>query len=53
MSEVFYTNISRVMNTLGVRGIKDGKPFAKKIPFEPTLYTKSDKPTGLVNMAPC
>ena len=51
MSEVFYTNISRVMNTLGVRGIKDGKPFAKKIPFEPTLYTKSDKPTGLVNMA--
>ena len=50
MSELFYTNVTRLFNDIAVRGIKNGKPFQRKVKYEPTLYVKSEKPSGLVTL---
>lgn len=50
MSELFYTSVTRLFNDIAVRGIKNGKPFMRKVKYEPTLYVKSEKPSGLVTL---
>ena len=51
MSEMFfYTNVTRLFNEIAVRGVKNGKPFSRKVKYEPTLYVKADKPSGLVTL---
>jgi DNA polymerase elongation subunit (family B) len=50
MSDIFYTNVTRLFNDIAVRGIKNGKPFSRKVKYEPTLYVKSEKPSGLVTL---
>ena len=37
----FYTNVERYMNDLLVRGYQNGKPFARKIRFKPTLFVRA------------
>lgn len=43
----FYTSISRYGNNLLYRGYDNGRRVKKKIPFKPTLYVKSNKPSNL------
>lgn len=42
----FYTNINKWGNNILIRQIIDGDQVDHKIPFEPTLYIPSTKPTG-------
>ena len=37
----FYTNVERFINDLYVRGYENGKPFARKVKFKPTLYVRA------------
>lgn len=37
----FYTNVERFINDLYVRGYENGKPFARKVRFKPTLYVRA------------
>ena len=37
----FYTNVERFMNDLYVRGYENGRPFARKVRFKPTLYVRA------------
>jgi DNA polymerase elongation subunit (family B) len=46
----FYTSVNRYGNNILYRGIENGKRIAKKIPFMPTLYVDSPKPTGWTNL---
>ena len=39
----FYTNVSRHMNNILVRGIKDGKPFKETVRYKPYLFVPSNK----------
>lgn len=41
----FYTNASIVGNSIGLRGIENGKRVTRKVAFSPTLYHKSKTPT--------
>ena len=41
---MFYTNVQPHGNSIAIRGVKDGKHFKTKIPYEPTLYVHSQKP---------
>ena len=42
---LFYTNIYTRGNYVHFRGFKDGKRVKEKIPFQPTLYVRSGKPS--------
>ena len=42
---LFYTNIHTRGNYVHFRGFKDGKRVNQKIPFQPTLYVRSGKPS--------
>lgn len=42
---MFYTNIYGRGNYIYFRGFKDGKRISQKIPFQPTLYVRSGKPS--------
>ena len=42
---LFYTNIYTRGNYVHFRGFKDGKRVNQKIPFQPTLYVRSGKPS--------
>jgi len=42
---LFYTNIFTRGNSVHFRGFKDGKRVNQKIPFQPTLYVRSGKPS--------
>ena len=39
----FYTNVFPFGDKMFVRGVENGKPFARKIDFFPTLYVPSKK----------
>lgn len=43
---IFYTCVNRYGNSLLYRGYDDGARFARKVQFQPTLYTSSNKETG-------
>lgn len=38
----FYTNIAEISGKICIRGYDNGIRFAKRIPFQPTLFVKSD-----------
>jgi DNA polymerase elongation subunit (family B) len=42
----FYTNVFPLGDRMCVRGIENGKPFARKVDFFPTLYVPSKKETS-------
>jgi hypothetical protein len=42
----FYTSISRLGKNILYRGYEDGRRVKRKIPFKPTLYVKSKKPSS-------
>jgi DNA polymerase elongation subunit (family B) len=46
----FYTNVQSVGNNILYRGIIDGKRIKTKIPYQPTLYEKSNKVTQFTNL---
>ena len=39
----FYTNVLQYGGKILIRGIKDGKSFAKRINYKPSFFTKSNK----------
>ena len=41
----FYTHVLQWGNRILVRGVKDGQRFNKRIPYKPTLYVPTDKPS--------
>jgi len=41
----FYTNVYSRSNYIYFRGFKDGKRFSQKIPFQPSIYVRSGKPS--------
>jgi DNA polymerase elongation subunit (family B) len=41
----FYTNVSRYANSILFRGYKNNKPIQTKVPFKPTLFIQSNKPS--------
>jgi DNA polymerase elongation subunit (family B) len=43
---LFYTNVQSVGNNILYRGINDGKRTKLKIPYQPTLYEKSNRVTN-------
>jgi len=45
MKNDFYTNVAVLGNNILYRGIRDGKEIRGKIPYRPTLYVSSKKPT--------
>lgn len=45
MKNDFYTNVAVLGNNILYRGIRDGKRIRGKIPYRPTLYVASKKPT--------
>jgi DNA polymerase elongation subunit (family B) len=46
----FYLNSRQYGNNVLVRGIRDGKRFCEKVPFQPTLYSRVNKPTGFKSL---
>lgn len=42
---MFYTNVYCRSNYIYFRGFKNGKRFSQKIPFEPSFYVRSSKPS--------
>ena len=46
----FYTNISLRGNSVLVRGIKNGKDFMDRVPYQPTLYIESEQDYGYQNI---
>lgn len=46
----FYLNSKLYGNNVLVRGIRDGKRFIEKVPFQPTLYSRVNKPTGFKSL---
>ena len=47
---LFYTNIYTRGNYVHFRGFKDGKRVKEKIPFQPTLYVRSGKPSDFKSL---
>ncbi len=41
----FYTNVERYMNTLLWRGYENGRPFMRKVKYQPTLYLPTKQET--------
>ena len=41
----FYTHFTRIGNNIAVRGYRNGKRFAEKAEYNPTLYMPSRTPT--------
>lgn len=39
----FYTSVERLFNDILVRGYENGRPFARKVKFKPTLYVRANK----------
>lgn len=37
----FYTSVERFINDIYVRGYENGRPFARKVRFKPTLYVRA------------
>lgn len=46
----FYTNAVKRGNNILLRGYEDGKPFNRKVPYEPTLFTKTNEETKFKNL---
>ena len=46
----FYTSVNRYGNNIMYRGFKNGKRFAEKVKFNPTLFVPTDKETGWNNL---
>lgn len=46
----FYTSVERYANTILWRGYENGKPFSKKVKFQPTLYHASKKQTDFKSL---
>lgn len=46
----FYLNSKQYGNQVLVRGIRDGKRFIEKVPFQPTLYCRVNKETGFKSL---
>ena len=46
----FYTNFSKYGNTVLVRGYDDGRRFAEKLEYDPTLYLPSRTPTKFTTL---
>jgi DNA polymerase elongation subunit (family B) len=42
----FYTNVAAEGNNIIVRGFNDGRRFAEKVQYQPSLYTRSKNITG-------
>ena len=42
---LFYTNVFARGNYVYFRGFKDGKRVNQKIPFQPSFYVRTGKPT--------
>jgi DNA polymerase elongation subunit (family B) len=42
----FYTNVQVRGNKILVRGVRDGKPYRSREEFSPTLFVKTQMPTG-------
>jgi DNA polymerase elongation subunit (family B) len=47
---LFYTNVQTVGNNILYRGVNDGKRTKLKIPYQPTLYEKSNKVTNFTSL---
>ena len=47
----FYTSVNRYGNNILLRGVEKGKRVSKKIPYQPTLYINTDKPTEWSNIS--
>lgn len=47
---LFYTNVQTVGSNILYRGITDGKRTKIKIPYQPTLYEKSNKVTNYTSL---
>ena len=47
---LFYTNVQTVGSNILYRGITDGKRTKIKIPYQPTLYEKSNKVTNFTSL---
>jgi DNA polymerase elongation subunit (family B) len=47
---LFYTNVQSVGSNILYRGIADGKRTKLKIPYQPTLYEKSNKVTNYTSL---
>ena len=45
MTNNYYTNVACVGNNIFYRGVKDGRRIKGKIPYSPTLFLPSKKPT--------
>jgi len=41
----FYTHVTRKANQILYRGYKNGEPVYKKIPYKPTLFVNTNKPS--------
>jgi len=41
----FYTSVERFGSMILWRGVENGRPFARKVKFKPTLYTGTSDPT--------
>jgi DNA polymerase elongation subunit (family B) len=46
----FYSSVVQWGDKLLVRGINNGKPYKKRVAFQPTLYLKTDKPSDFKTM---
>lgn len=46
----FYTNVQTYGNNILYRGVLDGKKVKTKIPYQPTLFEKSNKVTGYTSL---
>lgn len=50
MSGNFYTSVDRLGNNILWRGYENGKKFARKVKFGPTLYLPTKQPTKYVSL---
>jgi DNA polymerase elongation subunit (family B) len=46
----FYLNSKLYGNNVLVRGIRDGKRFIERVPFQPTLYSRVNRETGFKSL---
>ena len=50
MTKSFYTHVSTWGDNLLYRGVENGRRIRKRIPYRPTLYTRSKTPTTLTTL---
>ena len=46
----WYTNVSKIGDYLYVRGVKNGKPQAERILYEPVVYIETERETGFTSI---